>query len=68
MNEEAPEAPNEKWTVADLKAYAEENGIDLGEATLKADILAAMSAAPTDTTTTPPNLSDTDTPGTGDEE
>ena len=30
--------------VAELKAYAEENGIELGEATKKADILAAIKA------------------------
>lgn len=32
-------------TVAQLKEYAEANGIDLGDATLKADILAAIRAA-----------------------
>lgn len=32
-------------TVPDLRAYAETNGIDLGEATRKADILAAIEEA-----------------------
>lgn len=31
--------------VAELKAYASEHGIDLGEATKKADIVAAITAA-----------------------
>ncbi|WP_280389307.1 Ish1 domain-containing protein [Nocardia wallacei] len=40
---EAPAGdPSESWTVAELKAYADEHGIDLGEATKKADILAAI--------------------------
>lgn len=34
-----------KMNVADLKAYAEANGIDLGDASKKADILAAIQAA-----------------------
>ncbi|MFI6368703.1 hypothetical protein ACIBG0_38980 [Nocardia sp. NPDC050630] len=34
--------PSESWTVADLKAYAELHEIDLGDATKKADILAAI--------------------------
>ena len=35
-------------TIPELQAYAEENGIDLGDATKKADILAAVKAAETD--------------------
>lgn len=35
----------DKMTVAGLKAYADENNIDLGDATVKADILAAINAA-----------------------
>ncbi|NEW40785.1 hypothetical protein GV794_01945 [Nocardia cyriacigeorgica] len=34
--------PSDAWTVADLRAYADLHGIDLGEATKKADILAAI--------------------------
>lgn len=34
-----------KLKVAELKAYAEEHGIDLGEATKKADILTVIEAA-----------------------
>ena len=39
------ESPDASWKVADLKAHAEENGIDLGEATKKEDILTAITAA-----------------------
>lgn len=35
----------EELTVAELKAYAAANNIDLGEATKKADILAAIQNA-----------------------
>jgi hypothetical protein len=37
--------PSEAWTVAQLKAYADEHSIDLGDATKKADILAAIELA-----------------------
>ena len=37
--------PIEKRTVAELKEYAAEHGVDLGEATKKDDILAAIKAA-----------------------
>lgn len=37
------EKPDTSWKVADLKAYADENGIDLGDATKKADILDVLS-------------------------
>ncbi|MGY2036614.1 hypothetical protein ACW9HF_15135 [Nocardia gipuzkoensis] len=37
--------PSDSWTVAQLQAFAKANGIDLGEATKKADILAAVQAA-----------------------
>lgn len=36
------ENPDKSWKVADLKAYAEEQGIDLGDATKKEDILAVL--------------------------
>lgn len=40
---DAPPAPNlADLTVAELRQYALENGIDLGPATKKADILAAL--------------------------
>jgi len=35
-------------TVPELKAYAKENAIDLGEATRKADVLAVIQAAESD--------------------
>ncbi|MGW5387200.1 hypothetical protein [Nocardia sp. NPDC003963] len=34
--------PSESWTVPQLRAYADHHDIDLGEATKKADILAAI--------------------------
>ncbi len=37
--------PNESWEVADLVAYADEHDIDLGDATKKVDVLAAIFAA-----------------------
>ena len=37
--------PLAEMTVKELQAYADTNGIDLGEATKKADILAAIKAA-----------------------
>lgn len=43
---EIPEGdPTEKWTVAHLVAFAAREEIDLGEATKKADILAAILGA-----------------------
>ena len=43
--EAVPEgAPDESWKVAQLKAHAAEHGIDLGDATKKDDILAAILA------------------------
>lgn len=39
------ESPDSTWKVADLKSYAAENGVDLGEATKKEDIVAALAAA-----------------------
>ena len=39
-NQEAPDL--ESMTIAQLKAYAEDKGIDLGEATKKAEILAVI--------------------------
>lgn len=38
------EAPDSTWKVADLKAYAADNGIDLGDATKKDDVLAVITA------------------------
>jgi len=38
-------------TIAKLKAYAEEKNIDLGDATKKADIVAAIEAAESETET-----------------
>ena len=42
---EADAVAVEEMTVAELKAYAAANNIDLGEATKKADILAAIKNA-----------------------
>lgn len=43
---EYPEgAPEEEWTVKQLKAYAADRSIDLGDATKKADMVAAIAAA-----------------------
>lgn len=38
-----------KLTVAELKIYAEENGVDVGDVTKKADILAAIETGSTET-------------------
>lgn len=43
--QEAPSKPIDEMTIEELKAYAAEHSIDLGDATLKADILAAIKAA-----------------------
>jgi len=42
---EQSSSPDKSWKVADLKAYAEESGIDLLDATKKEDILAAIALA-----------------------
>lgn len=39
------EGPSKSWKVDQLKAYAEEHGIDLGGATKKDDLLSAIEAA-----------------------
>lgn len=39
------ESPDSTWKVADLRAYATENGVELGEATKKDDVLAAIVSA-----------------------
>ena len=39
------ETPDDTWTVKELQAFAEEHEIDLGDASKKADILAAIEAA-----------------------
>ncbi|MDO5502147.1 MAG: hypothetical protein Q4G67_03125 [Actinomycetia bacterium] len=44
-DEAAGDAPSESWTVAQLRAYADEHDVDLGEATRKADILDALAAS-----------------------
>ena len=68
--------PDEAWTIAQLRDRADRDGIDLSGRRLKVDILAAVLAGPqpptedgtpTDTTTNP-DPSNTDTPGSGDEE
>lgn len=42
---EVQQAADDSRTVAELKSYADEHDIDLGGATKKADILAAINAA-----------------------
>lgn len=37
--------PSETWKVDELKAYAADNAVDLGGATVKAEILAAIQSA-----------------------
>lgn len=39
------DTPDKSWKVAELKAFADEQGINLGDATKKDDILAAIEAA-----------------------
>jgi hypothetical protein len=39
--------PDETWKNADIKQWAEDQGVDLGDATKKADMLAAISSADT---------------------
>lgn len=43
--EQVTRGPDASWTVRDLRAYADDAGIDLGDATRKADILATIAAA-----------------------
>lgn len=38
------EVPDDSWTNADIRAWAEDNKVDLGGATKKADMLAAITA------------------------
>lgn len=38
--------PDESWTVKNLTKFAGDNGIELGKASNKADILAAIAAGP----------------------
>lgn len=42
---EQESVPSKSWKVDELKAYAEEREIDLGDATKKADILSVIEAA-----------------------
>jgi hypothetical protein len=49
--EEGPleeDAPNESWKNDEIKTWAETHGVDLGGATKKADMLAAIQAADTE--------------------
>lgn len=39
---EAAERPDASWTLRELREYAERRGIDLGDATKKADVLAIL--------------------------
>ncbi|MCW2287033.1 hypothetical protein EDF60_1684 [Leucobacter luti] len=41
---ERSDTPDKSWKVVELKAFADEQGIDLGDATKKDDILAAIDA------------------------
>lgn len=41
---EPDSAPSKSWKVDELKAYADEHSIDLGDATKKADILSVIEA------------------------
>jgi hypothetical protein len=45
QDEQTVEKPLDEMTVAELKEYADQHGIDLGEAKKKAEILAAIQAA-----------------------
>lgn len=42
----ADDKPTDKWTNEKIVAYAAEHSIDLGEATTKKELLAAIAAAP----------------------
>lgn len=42
---EPDSAPSKSWKVDELKAYAGQHGIDLGDVTKKADILSVIEAA-----------------------
>lgn len=42
--EEPATVPDESWTVAALREHADAEGIDLGDATKKAEILARLTA------------------------
>lgn len=44
QDDEDGETPDDSWTNQRIKQYAEDNGIDLGGATTKADMLAAIGA------------------------
>lgn len=45
QEEQTAEKPLDEMTVAELKEYADQHGIDLGEAKKKAEILVAIQAA-----------------------
>ena len=42
--ENSEDVPSDSWKVADIKAWAESHEVDLGDATKKADLLAAIQA------------------------
>jgi len=58
--------PGEDWKVPELKDYADEHGIDRTGLTSKADLLAAINEATTQTTD--PAQGSGETPATGDDE
>jgi hypothetical protein len=43
-SESVADAPTDSWTNADIRSWAEENNVPLGDATKKADMLAAIQA------------------------
>jgi len=45
--EGAEDAPNDSWKNAEIKEWAQDHGVDLGDATKKADMLAVISDAST---------------------
>lgn len=44
LGDDAPATPTSDWKNAEIKSWAETHGIDLGDATTKADMLAAIAA------------------------
>lgn len=62
----AMSAPDDSWTVAQMKEFASENDIDLAGATLKADVLAAVTAPASEPTesATSAEVSENSTPDT----
>ena len=58
--------PDQAWTPAQLRDFAKRNDISVKGLRKKADLLAAVLAGPTDTTTDPSSTDET--PASGDEE